>query len=198
MILSFSGDRIPIKHKLLLFVISIIAITRIVYSFILLPQWAEIDQLTAKYKTERQQILVIEDFLLVYPNPEQHVVDLDKNLSYVNTMLPDNPEISGFLIQVEQLSQECSVQLGYVKPTKVINKEGYREYEIEILFIGTFMQSMNFLNHFENNTRFTNVTTVDMLVGHNGNNLESKLSAKVYSYDISGTTINNKYTDNKK
>lgn len=198
MILSFSGDRISIKHKLLLFVISIVAITRIIYSFILLPQWAEIDQLTAKYIAERQQITIIEDFLLVYPNPEQHVVELDKKLSYLNTMLPDNPDISGLLIQVEQLSQECGVQLGYVKPTKVTNKEGYREYEIEILLIGSFIKSMNFLNHFENNSRFTNITTIDMLAGHNGNGLESKLSAKIYSYGISATTINNKSTDYKK
>jgi Tfp pilus assembly protein PilO len=192
---SFSGDKIPIKHKLFLFIISIGAMNWILYSFLLLPQWNEIDQLTAQYITERQQIRGIEDFLLAYPNPEQHEVDLDKKLFYVDTMIPDNPEISNFLLQVEQLSRESGVQLNYVKPTKVTNKETYREYEIEILLNGTFIQSMNFLNCFEHNSRFTNITTITMLAGKNS--LESKLSAKFYSYGTPVTIIS-KSTDNKK
>jgi Tfp pilus assembly protein PilO len=193
---SFSWDKTPIKHKLFLFIISIVAISWAIYSFLLLPQWSEFDQLTAQYVTERQQIKVIEDFLLVHPNPEQYVVDLDHKLLYVDSLLPDNPEISSLLIQVEQLSRECGVQLGYVKPTMVTNKEGYREFEIEILLNGSFIQSMNFLNKFENNSRFTNVTTIAMLAGKNG--LESKISAKVYSYGIPTDIINSNSTDNKK
>jgi Tfp pilus assembly protein PilO len=193
---SFSWNKTPIKHKFFLFIISIVVISWAIYSFLLLPQWGEIDQLTAQYITERQQIQVIEDFLLVHPNPEQHVVELDNKLLYVNTMLPDNPEISSFLTQVEQLSRECGVQLGYIKPTKVTNKEDYREYEIEISLNGTFIQSMDFLNKFENNSRFTNVTTIAMLVEKSG--LESKISAKVYSYGIPTAAINSKSTDNKK
>jgi Tfp pilus assembly protein PilO len=192
---SFSGDKIPMKYKLFLFIIGIGATTWIIYIFLLLPQWGEIDQLTAQCLTKHQQIKAVEDFLLVYPNPEQHVVELDKKLLFVNTMLPDTPEISNFLIQVEQLSEKSGVQLSYVKPTKVTNKEAYLEYEIEILVNGTFVQSMNFLNSFENNFRFTNISTITMLAGKN--DLESKLSARIYSYGIPAATIN-KSIDNKK
>jgi len=193
---SISWNKTPIKHKLFLFIISIIATSWAIYSLLLLPQWGEIDQLTDQYITERQQIQFIEDFLLLYPNPEESVVELDNKLLYVNTMLPDTPEISGFITKAEQLSRECGVQLGYIKPTKITNKEGYREYEIEILLNGTFIQSMDFLNKFENNSRFINVTTIAMLVGNNG--LESKLSAKIYSYGIPTAIINSKPIDNKK
>lgn len=192
---SFTDDKIPIKYRLFLFIISIGAITWIIYIFLLLPQWDEIDQLTAQYITEHQQIKVVEDFLLAHPNPEQHAIELDKKLLFVNTILPDNPEINSFLIAVEQLSEKSGVQLNYVKPTKFTNKETYQEYEIELLINGTFMQSMSFFNNFENKFRFTNISTITMLAGKN--NLESKLTAKIYSYGIPAATIN-KSIDNKK
>lgn len=192
---SSSDDKIPMKYKLFLFIIGIGATTWIIYIFLLLPQWDEINQLTAQCITKRHQIKVVEDFLLAHPNPEQHAVELDKKLLFVNTMLPDNPEISSFLIEVEQLSKKSGVQLNYVKPTKFTNKETYREYEIELLINGTFMQSMSFFNSFENNSRFTNVSTITMLAGKK--DLESKLTAEIYNYGIPAATIN-KSIDNKK
>lgn len=191
---SFSWDKMPIKHKLSVAIITMIATTWFVYSFILQPQRDQINQLTAQHHTERQQVKVIEDFLLVHPIPEQYIVELDKKLLHIDTMLPDNPEISTFLLQVEELSRECGLQLNYLKPIKTTNKEGYREYEIEISLIGGFMQSMNFLNKFENQSRFTNVTTIAMLT--NKDRLETKISAKIYSFGIPvAANTNNKITD---
>lgn len=191
---SFSWDKMRIKYKLSLAIITMIATTWFFYSFLLQPQRDQIDQLTAQYHTERQQVKVIEDFLLVHPNPEQYIVELDKKLLYVDTMLPDNPEISTFLLQVEELSRECGLQLNYLKPIKTTNKESYREYEIEISLIGSFIQSMNFLNKFENKSRFTNVTTIAMLT--NKDRLETKISVKIYSFGIPvAASTNNKTTE---
>lgn len=189
----FSWDKMPIKHKLSVAIITMIAITWFVYSFLLQPQRDQINQLTAQHHTERQQVKVIEDFLLVHPNPEQYIVELDKKLLHIDTILPDNPEISTFLLQVEELSRECGLQLNYLKPIKTNNKEGYREYEIEISLIGGFMQSMDFFNKFENQSRFTNVTAIAMLT--NKDRLETKISAKIYCFGIPVAATTNKITD---
>lgn len=192
---SFLGDGISIKQNFFLFLISMLAATWLAYSCVLLPQWGEIDKLSAQYILERQHIKVIEDFLLVHPNPEQYILELDKKLLNVSTMLPDNPEISSLLKYIEELSHKCDVHLSYVKPIKVINKEGYQEYELELLLQGNFMQSMLFLNQFENNSRFTNVITIVMMARKN--DLETTLSARVYSYDTHLAVISHKSTDNK-
>lgn len=176
---SFSWNKTSNKDKVILFIASVAATTWLLYSFLILPQWSQIEELTAQSNIEHQKVKVIDDFLLLHPNVEQFALELDKKFLHVDAMLPNTPDISNFLIQIEQLSKGCGVRLGYVKPMQTFIKEGYREYTIEILISGSFTQSMNFLNKLENQIRFINVNTISMQAGKN--NIESKISAKIYS-----------------
>lgn len=180
--ISLSWSKMVIKYKLSLVIMGMIAATWLVYSSLLLPQRDSIDQLTMQLYTERQQVKFIEEFLLIHPNPEQYVLELDKNLMQINRILPDDPESSSFVMQVEELSKEWSMELNYLKPTKIMNKDGYREYEVEISLIGGFIESMQFIKKLENNSRFTNVIMVTMLPSKN--RLETKLLVKIYSYGL--------------
>ncbi|SFL40134.1 type IV pilus inner membrane component PilO [Pelosinus propionicus] len=180
--ISLSWSKMVIKYKLSLVIMGMIAATWLVYSSLLLPQRDSIDQLTMQLYTERQQVKFIEEFLLIHPNPEQYMLELDKNLMQINRILPDDPESSSFVMQVEELSKECSMELNYLKPTKIMNKDGYREYEVEISLIGGFIESMQFIKKIENNSRFTNVIMVTMLPSKN--RLETKLLVKIYSYGL--------------
>lgn len=192
---SFSWDKMRIKHKLSLAIITIIATSWFVYLLLFQPQIDQIEQLRTQYHIERQQVKIIEDFLLVHPNPEQYIVELDKKLLHIDTMLPDNPEISTFLVHTEQLARECGLQLNYLKPLKIINKESHREYEMEISLIGNFNQAMNFLNKFEKKSRFVNVIIISMQA--NKDRLETKLSAKIYSFGLPITVNTNNNTMDK-
>jgi len=193
--ISLSWNKMAVKHKLSLVTVGMIAANWLVYSSLLLPQWDSIDQLTTRFYTERQQVKIIEDFLLIHPNPEQYILELDQKLMQIDRILPDNPESSSFLVQVEELSKECGIQLNYLKPTKIMNKDGYREYEIELSLIGGFIESMQFINKVENKSRFTNVTMIVMLP--NKNSLETKLSAKIYSFGVPFLTNKNSKTTDK-
>lgn len=194
----FSQDKLQVKHKVMLFGIGTALVTYLAYIFLLLPEWTRIDELTAQYNTELQQVKVIETFVLAHPTPEQYVLELDSKITQVDQMMPDTSEISSFLVQVEKLSRESGVQLSHLKLGKIINKEGYREIEVEFLVDGKFQQTMNFLKTMENGTRFISITNIGMQLGKKG--IESKLSAKIYSYGVSATpaTMNNKVPDTKK
>ena len=183
MIMNFvSWDKLQVKHKVSLFGIGTVVVIYLAYILLLLPEWTRIDELSAQYNTELQQVKVIENFVLAHPTPQQHILELDSKIMQVDKMLPDSPEISSFLVQLEQLSRECGVQLCYLKPTKTVNKEGYREIEVEFSINGRYPQIMNFLNKSENGSRFINVTNIAMQLGKNG--LESKMSAKIYSHGV--------------
>ena len=177
--ISFSWKKMAIKYQLSLVTMCIIAVTWLVYFSVLLPQWDRIDQLTTQFYKEQQQVKVIEDFLFIHPNPEKYILELDQKLMQLGRILPDNPESSSFIMQIEELSKKCDVQLNYLKPTKITNKDGYREYEIELSLIGGFIESMQFIHKFENKSRFTNVSTIVMLP--NKNSLETRISVKIYS-----------------
>jgi hypothetical protein len=133
-------------------------------------------------KSSASTVKIIEDFLLVHPNPEQYIAELDKKLLHIDTMLPDNPEISTFLVQTEQLARECGLQFNYLKPLKIINKESHREYEMEISLIGNFNQAIN-------------VVIISMQA--NKDRLETKISAKIYSFGIPVADNNNNRTTDK-
>lgn len=193
-----SWDKLQVKHKVGLFGIGTVVVTYLAYIFLLLPEWTRIDELTAQYNTELQQVKVIEAFAQAHPAPEQHIIELDSKIMQADKMLPDNLEISSFLIEVEQLSRECGVQLSYLKPTKTVNKEGYREIEVELAINGSFSQIMNFLSKTENGSRFISVTNIGIQLGKSG--LDSKLLAKIYSYGVpvAPTASTNKVPNTKK
>jgi len=182
-----SWDKLQVKHKVSLFGIGMVLAIYLAYVCLLLPEWTRMDELTAQYNIELQQVKVIETFAQAHPAPEQHLLELDSKIMQVDNMMPDNPEVSSFLVQVEQLSRDCGVQLSYLKPTKIVNKEGYREITVEFSINGKFPQVMNFLSKTEHGSRFINVTNIAMQLGKNG--LESKMSAKIYSYGVSATPV---------
>jgi len=176
----FFRHKVQSKYKVSLFALGAVLITYLIYTFLLLPQWTRLDALTAQYNIERQRVKTIEAFSQAHPIPEQHLLALDSKIMQLNNMLPDNLGISSFLLQMEQLSRECGVQLNYLKPTKNINKEGYQEIGVEISLTGNFPQIMDFLSKTENGSRFINITNIAMQLRKNG--LTSKLSAKIYSF----------------
>ena len=180
----FSWNKLQAKQKISVFALGAVLITYLLYDLLLAPQWAQIDDLTAKYNNEQQQVKVVQNFALAHPDSAQYVAELDKNLLQVSSRFPDNPEISSFLVQIEQLSRECGVQLNYLKPIKTVNKdkEGYREIDVEFSITGTFLQNMNFLHKIENGVRFANITSFTLQL--NKKNLDSKILAKVYSYGV--------------
>ena len=177
-----SWDKLQVKHKVSLFGVALVLISYLLYDFLLVPQWTHIDELTAQYNVELQQVKVIEAFAAAHPILEQYILSLDSKIMQVDKMLPDNPEISSFLVQLEQLSRESDVQLSSLKPVKTTNKEGYREIEVEFAIKGRFPQIMSFLSKTENGSRFLSVTNIGMQLGKEG--LESKMLAKIYSHGV--------------
>lgn len=180
----FSWDKLQVSHKIIVFTLGAAVVSYLLYDFLLSPQLTHIDELTTQYKSEAQQLKIVEDFVLAHPNPEQHLADLDNKLMQIGNRLPDNPEISTLLLQIEQLSRECGVQLSHLKPTKIVNKdkEGYREFEVEFLISGSFTQNMNFLTKTENGLRFISLNNIAMKLDKKG--IESKVIAKIYSFGV--------------
>ena len=192
-----SWNHVQTRHKISAFMISAGIFSYLCYDLLFLSQWAHMDNITTQYHGEFQKVKVIENFVLSHPDPKQYLMEVEKGMSEVDKVLPDNPEISSFLAEIEQSSQKCGVRLIYLKPGKIVNKEGYRQWEIEISIKGNFYQTMNFFKEMENGLRFLTISTIDMQISDDG--LKSKISAKIYSYGVPVIqNINEKVTDHKK
>lgn len=180
---SVSWGKMKITHKVSLFLLLAFSISYLFYEFLLVPQRIHRDELAAQYRLERQQVQAVEAFALAHPNTDEYLKELDQKITQADMQLPNTPDISRFLLDIEQLSRDCGVQMGYLKPGKITNKEGYREIDVEFSVNGNFIQVMNFLNKAENGSRFINMNSIGMKLGKN--TLESKLTAKIYSYGVS-------------
>lgn len=192
-----SWDKLQVKQKIISFGVSIFLVTYLVYSFLLVPKWTSIDELKAQNNIEQQQVKIVENFLMAHPSPETYLLELDNKITDVNQMLPDNPDVSNFLLQVEELAAQSGLQLSYLKPGKIDNKQGYREIIIDFSVKGDFSGIMNFLHKTENLPRFVSITTISMQLGTNG--LESKMLAKIYSHGVTvpAATPNNPIQNKK-
>ena len=179
--MNFSNwDKLPVKHKVGAFVFIVALVIYLLYDVVLSPQWARMDELTAQQNTELQKVKLVEGFVLAHPNPEQYLLELDNKMMQLDKAFPENPEMSSFLVESQQLAQEGGVQLGYLKAGNIDNKTGYQQLDVELAITGDYLHIMDFLNRLENGSRFINVTTIAMQVGKDG--LTSKLSAKIYSH----------------
>lgn len=192
-----SWNKLQVKYKVSLFAFSAIVVTYLFYSFLLVPKWTLIDELKNQSTIEEQQVNAIESFVNTHPNPEEHLLEMDNKILEANKMLPDTPDLSSFLLQIEQLSTECGLRLAYLKPGKIENKQGYREITIEFSVKGNFAGIMKFLYKTESLSRFISITTINMQLGTTG--LENKMVAKIYSYGITTPVVTtNNSTENKK
>jgi len=181
--MNFSNwDKLPVKHKVTVFVVSVALVTYLLYDVVLSPQWARMDELAMQQNTELQKVKVVESFVLTHPNPEQYLVELDNKMIQIEKAFPENPDMSSFLVEIQQLAQDGGVQLGYLKAGKIDNKTGYQQLDVELAVVGDYLHIMDFLNRLENGSRFINVTNIAMQVGKDG--LTSKLSAKIYSHNV--------------
>ena len=168
------------KHKALIFLAGIIMFAACVYLFILLPQQRQINELNASLKDEQQRIQVIEGFMLVHPDGDSYLAELNQQLLQANQMLPNQAGLSEYLIQVEQAAKACGVQLMQIKPLPAVIKNGYQEIQVDIVTHGNFFQSLDFLMKLEAGLRFSSVNHMSIHSQHNV--LENKLSVIIYTY----------------
>lgn len=182
-----SWHKTPVKNKVSIFIVSTLLIGYLLYIFLLVPKWAQLDELTSQYQAKEQQLKIVQAFAMAHPNPEFFLLQLDNKIFTANQMLPDTADVSSFILQLEQLATDCGVQLNSIKPGKIDNKQGYREIAMEISVKGNFPDMMNFLHKTESGGRFISIATIGMQIGTDG--LESKMLAKIYSYGVPAAPV---------
>jgi Tfp pilus assembly protein PilO len=177
-----SWDKLPIKQQITVFGVITILIAYLLYIFILEPQWTQIDTLKTQHQAEKQKVKVVEDFVRNHPDIEGYIFELDTKIVSTDKMLPDSPDISSFVLQMEQLAKDTGVELSYLKPGKTDNKQGYRELSVEMSVKGSFAGMMSFLRKTEEGARYMNIGTISTQISKDG--LESKMLAKIYSHGV--------------
>ncbi|MDD4601013.1 hypothetical protein SDC9_05996 [bioreactor metagenome] len=180
--MSFDLYALQLKYKNYLFLVLIVFILWAFYFIILSPKIQRMSALENELQFEQQQVAMIETFALAHPNSDEYVSEVNRGATLVDQLLPNQPDVSAYLFQLNKVAYDCQVQVSHIKLGTVLNKNGYREIPIEIIIKGPYFQTLKFLDKIENLPRFamvTNITTQSQQ-----NILESKLTISLYSYGV--------------
>lgn len=173
------------KHKVILFITSTLLVILLFYFLWLVPQTQRIGDLSNQVGFEKQRNGQIESFALAHPNSDEYLLEVDQKVFTVNQLLPNELDVSDFLVQLNQTAITSGVRLVQIKPAQPVNKSGYREIPVEILIRGSYFQTLNFLTKFDNVPRFAMINNIS--TQSRQNILESKLSVSIYCYGVTQT-----------
>ena len=168
------------KHILVLYSLGLFAVIWVFGLLVYLPQAARNNELRAQLEERRQQVSLVEKFALAHPEADKYLAELDQRQIMLDKMLPNNPNLSDFILQVERGARESGVQVSQLKPAVSVNKEGYREIPVEILIKGNFFQTAAFIKKLEDGQRFMLVQNLSMLSKQGI--IDSKLNISIYSH----------------
>ncbi|EAX47863.1 hypothetical protein TcarDRAFT_1552 [Thermosinus carboxydivorans Nor1] len=175
-------DKMANKYKIALFIVTVFAMLWLFGVFVFWPQQARRAELAAEYRLVRAKVEQLETFALAHPDADRYLAELGTKLSEAEKILPNEPDVGGFLLEVERVSRESGVQLLHVQPGVPANKNGYRQIPVEILVRGNYFQMLTFLSKLEGAARFNSV--VNMTMQSRAGQLESKLSVLIFSYSV--------------
>lgn len=175
-------SKIRPKYKLTIIAIGTAGLILAIIFYLIFPQRERINNLRNQFELDKQKVAVVEAFATAHPNSEQYLLQLDHQKGRVDMLMPDQPDIGNFLIQLDQTAKACNIKIVNIKFSPSVNKNGYRDIPLEILISGDYFQTINFLTKMENLPRFNSINSV--VTQSRAEALETKLTTTIYSFGV--------------
>lgn len=169
------------KHIIALTGLGLLAAIYLFYTFVFVPQSAQIEQLSQQCQQEQQKIKTIEAFEAAHPNIEGYITELDNKKVTADSMLPDDADMKGFLIQAESAARG-KVPLLRVKYGQIAKANGYREIPVEMAVRGDYFQTLSFIKNMEESPRFNSIKNVVMKL--NKGTIDTTITSSIFIYGI--------------
>lgn len=170
------------KHIIALTIVGLVAAIYLFYTFIFVPQSAQIEQLSTQCQQEQQKVSLIEAFQKAHPDMDQFLKQLDQEKIMADTKLPDDTDMRGFLVQGETAAKEANLPLLSVKYEKVVNQKGYREIPVNMKITGDYFKTLNFIKNMEQSPRFNSIKKIVMKMDKSS--MTTEVSSSIFIYGI--------------
>jgi hypothetical protein len=109
--------------------------------FVVRPQGAKAKQLDGKIASTRVQIVTAKALAAQRPEQQIHVADLFK----VVEAMPDDPDMTGVIFQLQQTASESGVKFGSIQPQPAAAGAGFDVQPIDLTFDGNYYSLTDFL-----------------------------------------------------
>jgi Tfp pilus assembly protein PilO len=109
--------------------------------FVVLPQSHKAKHLTAQVASTKAQIVTARALATQRPEQRIHVADLFK----VVEAMPDDPDMTGIILQLQQTATEAGVKFDSIQPQSAVAGAGYEAEPIDLTFDGNYYSLTDFL-----------------------------------------------------
>jgi len=154
--------KLPDQYKILLYILFIVSGVLLFYLGMIQLQQMRISELTQQVHAEKKKAGLINDFVITHPDVERYIAGLENQALQADRMLPDNPQIQEFLLQIEASANVSGVNLLHIQPGISSYVGGHGEIPIEITTQGNFFQTITFLKKMEDCPRFNSVVRLSL------------------------------------
>jgi len=168
------------KKRLLIVALVVTLVSYFFYVLFIVPQRQQLIELETQQSSDMQKLKQIDEFVLEHPNQEDYLAELDERIVQMNALLPSNPDVGDFLIELQQAAYSSHVEVFHVSPKTYLNKNGYYEIPIEVGVRGYFFNIVEFIKRLESLARFMSMTTVNIQVKQGL--LECKIPMVIYTF----------------
>ncbi|HDS03610.1 MAG TPA: hypothetical protein ENN72_07895 [Firmicutes bacterium] len=173
------------KYQKILFGILIgVALLVLFYLNVIGPQREEIGELKQKIEKEENEVKRLIALSKKIPELKQELEDKREEIVRISKSLPTKQEIPALLRQITDASQQAGVTLTYFNPGKLIPKEDYLEFKVDIQLQGTYHKVGRFLSQLSRLSRIINVgnLSISKLTVSDDHTIGVKLDLVAYVY----------------
>lgn len=153
---------LTLKKQLLIVALVVTLVSYFFYALLIVPQRQQLIELETQQSSAMQKLKQIDDFVLEHPNQEDYLAELDGRIVQLDTLLPSNPDVGDFLIELQQAAYSSQVEVIHISPKTSLNQNGYYEIPVEVGVRGHFFNIVEFIRRSESLARFISMVTVNI------------------------------------
>ncbi len=169
-------------YKCLIFISFWALIGTLIYFFIILPQFNEINKKKAellKLKTRSSKIIKVQKQLTKF---KKDFNKIQMKFKIALKKLPDSKEIPKLLLKISKFGKQNDLDFLLFRPEKEIRKDFYAVIPISLSFTGDYSKAGNFFYLIGNMTRIVKVKNFEIKKSNNSNILNLTTTLETYKF----------------
>ena len=171
---------LTIRQQMIIVAISVTLLSYLFYIGLIAPQREIITQLETQRDSDAVKLKLVDDFSQHHPQLDAYLAELDQNILQTDGLLPSDPAVGAFVIQIQQVAKDTQVEIFHIAPGTYLNKSGYYEIPVEVGVRGSFFKVVDFIQRCESLARFTSIAMVNIQAKQGL--LECKIPLVIYTF----------------
>jgi len=135
---QFNLSSLPAPARHCIFIVLILAMAGMWYSFYQKPRNEELASINGKNEKLRVQLRQAETVKAQYEQYQKDLKEIDARLLALQTILPTEKEAAAFLRTVQEMANSSNLKINLFRPRALVAHEFYFDWPVEVRLEGNY------------------------------------------------------------